>query len=380
VATMPVAKVLQMPPDTLDLAGALELVGKQPRPPRPSLLQAARVFGMVDEQKLLAEAEIMIRGATLADRTRKFYAQNWGDFQTWCTAVGKEALPASPETLLLYLTGLLMAPRKVTTVRRYLTAIRHYHVKDGYQSPINSTITALIKGAQRLRSERVTQKRPITTDLLRRMSTALPTSHPFATPRPSRAYGIGGRASRGWSLSPVMVARNRAVLLLGFASALRRSSLCRLNMADVTIDEHGALLEIHNEKQDRRGSGRLLAVGRAEHTETCPVQALEKWIALRGTADGPLFTPAFGRHAFTRRLHPSTIASIVKRAAASIGLDPAKYAGHSLRSGFVTSAFECGIGQIAISEQTGHRSLNSLRRYVRKSDPFKGNASTMVGL
>jgi integrase len=307
------------------------------------------------EQLLLAKAEIMIRGAVYADSTREFYRQNWVWFEQWCEDAGRQSLPASAETIVLALTSLLIAPKKLATVRRYLTSIRHKHVQNGFPSPVNSEITALLRGAQRLRCERSTQKRPVTIDLLRRMSAALT-----------------GPA--------VLVSRNRAVLILGFASALRRRSLCRLNVQDVGFDERGLLIEVRNEKQDRRGRGRLLAVARGENPDTCPVEALEKWLALRGRQDGPLFTPAFGRYAFLRRLHPSTIAYVVKRAAKLLGLDPAAFAGHSLRAGMVTSCFENGVAESVIAEATGHRSLSSLRRYFRRSDPFKGIASGLVGL
>jgi len=307
------------------------------------------------ERLLLASAEVMMRGAAYADSTRQFYAANWASFDSWCRILGRESLPASGETIVLYLTGLLVAPKKLSTVRRYLTAIRHRHIQGGFPSPVSGEIRALLRGAQRLRCQRPSQKRPVTVDLLRRMCDA-----------------VAGPES--------LKARNRAILTLGFASALRRRSLCRLDLADVTVEQRGLLIEIRNEKQDRLGKGRLIAIARGEHPETCPVRAIETWLKKRGSSPGPLFTPAFGSQAFTRRLHPSTIAYVVKRGARALGYNAAEYGGHSLRSGFVTSCFEHGLNEIAIAGHTGHRSLSSLRRYVRQSDPFVGNCSGQVGL
>jgi integrase len=307
------------------------------------------------EQLLLAKAEIMMRGAVYASSTRRFYAENWATFQTWCERAGRSALPACQETVALYLTELMLSGKKLATVRRHSTSIRHQHLQNGLESPTAGEVKRLLKGAQRMRCERPVQKAPVTLSLLCQMLTAL--------------KGPGER-----------VARNRAILEIGFASALRRRSLCNLDLCDVGLRERGILLQIKNEKQDRRGLGRVAAVARGSSIETCPVVALENWLKVRGSTAGPLFTPVFGKRAMSGRLHPVTIAYVVKQAARDVGLDPAEFGGHSLRAGFVTQAFENGVNEIVIAQHTAHRSLASLRRYLRQSDPFRGNPSSMIGL
>lgn len=171
--------------------------------------------------------------------------------------------------------------------------------------------------------------------------------------------------------------RDKAIIIVGFASALRRSSLSELNLADVEFVDQGAVLHIRREKQDQQGNGRMIGLPPSEKKAVCPVEALRAWIALRGNWAGSLFTSLqFPRH----RLRAESIANIIKRRAKAIGLDPSRYAGHSLRAGFVTEAGERGIGDLLIASQTGHRSLRTIRRYFRRRDVFKANAAGMIGL
>ena len=175
-------------------------------------------------------------------------------------------------------------------------------------------------------------------------------------------------------------ARDKAVLLVGFASALRRVNLAALDMRDIGIDGRGLLVAIRREKQDRIGQGRTLAVPRAKSVEMFAVRALEEWIRVRGPEPGPLFTAVPHGRPGLRRLHPHRIAIIVKHAAQRVGHAPREYGAHSLRAGFVTEALAGGAGELRAAAQTGHRSLNSLRIYYRPADPFAGNACGFLGL
>ena len=170
-------------------------------------------------------------------------------------------------------------------------------------------------------------------------------------------------------------------MLVGFASALRRSSLAALRLSDVGFGPFGATVHVRYEKQDQEGKGRFIGLPFG-HAETCPVQALRAWLDLRGLDDGPLFTRMlrFEGWGCDRALAPQAIGDVVQAAVARIGLDPHFYGGHSLRAGFVTSAVEAGVGELLIAAQTGHRSMEILRQYFRRADLFRANACLALGL
>jgi len=173
--------------------------------------------------------------------------------------------------------------------------------------------------------------------------------------------------------------RDRAIVVVGFASALRTANLSTLALGDVEFGERGAVLHVRREKQDQEGRGRLIGLPPGDHSATCPVGALRDWIARRGGFAGPLFTRWTGG-ARSRPLEPERIGQVVQRCVARIGLDPREYGGHSLRAGFVTEAAERGAGELLIASQTGHRSMDVLRGYFRHSNLWKGNACAMIGL
>jgi integrase len=170
--------------------------------------------------------------------------------------------------------------------------------------------------------------------------------------------------------------RDRAIIVIGFASALRRSNLAGLDIADIEIETRGIILQIRREKQDRKSEGRLIGLPRGTVHDTCPVRCLTEWLGARGRANGPLFTNVING----RRLGPKAIGEIVKRRAYQIGLDGRCYGGHSLRSGLVTEAAERGISDHIIAMQTGHRNMDTLRTYFRRTDLWRANAAAMIGL
>jgi len=177
-----------------------------------------------------------------------------------------------------------------------------------------------------------------------------------------------------------IAARNQALLLFGFASALRRSNLAGLDRQDLCFTAEGVLITVRHEKQDRTGRPRSIAVPSGRHAATCPVRALRKWLAWRGDGFGPLFCRVWHGRVDGHRMLPNRVAQIVQEAAASIGLDRRLYGAHSLRAGFVTEALENGAGEILIARKTGHKDLSTLRRYFRGRSLFRANAGAALGL
>jgi integrase len=179
--------------------------------------------------------------------------------------------------------------------------------------------------------------------------------------------------------------RDRALLLVGFAGAFRRAELVSLDVADLEFSSAGLTVTLRRSKTDQEGKSRRLGIPYGSSEATCPVRALQAWLETAHIQDGPIFRPLdrFQRVQPTR-LSAERVALIVKRRAKAVGLDPARYAGHSLRAGLATTcAAAAGASERVIMSQTGHRSADMVRRYyyyIREGSLFAANPAAMVGL
>jgi site-specific recombinase XerD len=298
----------------------------------------------------------------LAENTTTSYRYDWSMFSAFCESMSRSALPASSDTLGLYLTHVLTQGKTVKTARRRICAVKHYHRQAGYPSPYSDEVKHLLFGARRQRLEQPRQKEPLQIEHLRGIADILMTRDTPAA------------------------ARDLAILVLGFVSALRRSNIVALNLEDVDFTEQGVVLTIRREKQDQEGIGRYVALPKGSDPRTCVSTRLLAWLSSRqrsrraGMKDcGRLFT-RLDRGNLGGPMDAEAIAKIVKRSVALIGLDPALYAAHSMRSGFVTEAAERGVSDTLIASHTGHRSVHSLRFYYRKRKLWAGNAAGFLGL
>jgi integrase len=175
--------------------------------------------------------------------------------------------------------------------------------------------------------------------------------------------------------------RDRALLLLDFAGALRRSELVGLDVAHITEGTDGLTVRLRRSKTDQEGAGRTIGVPFGSNPVTCPVRAWLAWLEISGITEGPAFCPVDRHdHIGTTRLSGQAVALVLKRHAARVGLDPAEFAGHSLRAGLATSAAAAGVPERVIADQTGHRGTAMLRRYIREGSLFRENAASAVGL
>lgn len=283
------------------------------------------------------------------------YASDMKFFRAWCAQDGCCALPALTADVCRYILDQLNTGRRVTTVARYMTAIIAAHRDAGLEAPCRLEMQILITAAKRLRQEQPIQKEPVSLDQLRQIS-----------------------AQTG--SSGTLNARNRALTLFGFASALRRRDIAALDLTDLRFTPRGLLVFVRQEKQDQFGVGRTLGILAGRHPETCPILALEGWLALRGAAPGAVFLGLNNGAITGRRLHAARIALVLKAQMAALGLDPAIYGGHSLRSGFVGAAVEANVNWLTIIETTGHRSIETLRRYYRSKDPLRAAAAAHIDM
>ena len=287
--------------------------------------------------------------------TRRAYARDWTAFAEWCRRRRLEALPASPVTVVLYASELAERLRP-SSIDRHLAAVAAAHVDAGHEPPTrHRAVREALRGIRRVHGGAEVGKAAVVTRDVRRMVDELPDS------------------LIGW--------RDRALLLLGFAGAMRRSELVALDVDDVHQVEEGLVVTIRRSKTDQEGAGRAVGIPYGSQLPTCPVRALRAWLEASGITEGALFRPIsrHGRMA-TQRLSGAAVALVVKRAVERIGLDPADYAGHSLRAGLVTAATEAGVVETAIMAQTRQRSLATMQRYVRHGSLWKVNAAARVGL
>jgi len=312
-------------------------------PPDPAALAA--LVGQAEEFLLHARAE----------NTHRAYRSDWHHFQLWCEQRSALACPALPQTLALYLTA-LSGTHKVSTLTRRLSAISQAHQSAGVSSPTEDAgVRLLMAGIRRRLGTAASPKRPVLVPDLQAMLATVP----------GNLLGL----------------RDRAILLLGFSGAFRRSELVALNKEDVVETVDGLVISLRRSKTDQEAEGRKVAIPQGREAGTCTVRALSAWLAAAGITTGPLFRRV-NRHGqiLPQRLSGEGVAIVVKRWAAAAGFEAEEFAGHSLRAGLATSAAIAGKSERAIMNQTGHRSSTTVRRYIRDANLFRENAADGIGL
>jgi integrase len=284
--------------------------------------------------------------AATAPNTRRAYDSDLREFLAW-----GGSLPASPEIVARYLAA-HAATHAIATLARRLVAIRRAHALRGLPDPVRSELVRLtFRGIRRAHGRPQRRAAALTTE---RIATIM--------------------ASLGDS---VRDARDRALLLIGFAGAFRRSELSSIDCKLIERTAPGVVITIPKSKTDQEGQARQVAIPRSRNP-ICPIKALDQWLERCGITEGPVFRPITRRgHVLPGPLSGDAIASIVKQRVKTIGLDPTRYSGHSLRAGFVTSAATAGAPAWRIKAQTGHVSDALVGRYIRLSDPFDA-ASTLA--
>jgi integrase len=295
------------------------------------------------------ERVISNMSAALAPSTLRVYRSGLKDFAAWCEGIEAAPLPSSPELVAGYVTELAERGLSVSTIEQRLAAIRYAHEAQDIQTPTASKAVRLTMSGIR-RKVGVAPKRQ-----------AAPATAERITAMLSHVQGDGIKA-----------VRDRAVLLLGFASAMRRSELVALQVEDIERKEDGLLLTIRRSKTDQDGAGVTIAIPRGQSEGTCPVAAVEAWLAAAGIESGNVFRSITRHGAVNGSLSGRAVADIVKAAASKAGVS-GDFSGHSLRSGFVTSAADRGVRAESIADHTRHASVEMVRTYTRKADLFRSH-------
>jgi site-specific recombinase XerD len=282
-----------------------------------------------------------------AAATRRAYRSDFRIFEAWCRGHGVSALPASPEAVAAFLAHDVETGSRPSTLGRRVAAIRYAHKLAGHPAPTDDErVKATMRGIRRSRGTAPRKKAPATAERIVSMALA------------------AGNDMKGL--------RDRALLLIGFAGALRRSELVALNVEDLEETELGFRVSIRQSKTDQEGAGQTIAIVRG--SVACPVDALKAWLEAAGVPTGPIFRSVKKDGTVGGRLPAQSVADVVKAYAERIGLDPALYAGHSMRSGFLTSAAKRGASIFKMMDQSRHRSVETLRGYVRDAEIFKEHA------
>lgn len=305
----------------------------------------APVLPTVEVEAAAAYAE-----AEKAPATRRAYKTDFAIFQAWCADRGANPLPAEPTTVAAFVAWEANRQTRPSTIGRRNAAIRYAHRLAGHEAPTDDErVRATMRG-------------------IRRAVGTAPTRKMAAT------------AERIMAMAPVAGARladlrDRALLLLGFAGAFRRSELVALDIEDIQETKEGLRVTIRRGKTDQEGKGAVIAILRG--AVVCPVAAYKAWIAAADFSTGPVFRPiAKGQRLKEARLTDRSVAKIVKTHAARIGLDPASFSGHSLRSGFLTSAAARGASIFKMMDVSRHKCMDTLRGYIRDAELFRDHAGS----
>jgi site-specific recombinase XerD len=336
----------------------------------PALAEAANLPALLQD---LAEKAQDYAAKSMADNTRRAYDSDWRAFEAWCQARGFRAMPAAAGTVLAYITDRAGA-LKVSTLSRHLAAIRAAHSHAGTPLDLNAHpgFREVWKGIKREHGTARVKKTALLTPELRQGIEALPDT----------LHGL----------------RDRALLLLGFAGALRRSELVGLHVDEasgaawIEAKSDGLVLHLTRTKTDQQGEGTSLGIPYGANPDTCPVRAYLRWREAAGIGDGPAFR-GIDRHGniAPEALSDKGVARIVKRTVKAGALAQghtekaaervaARYAGHSLRSGLATSAAMGGAAGHQIQKHLRHKRYDTTAGYIRAASLFKDNAAGAAGL
>ncbi|WP_053083059.1 site-specific integrase [Mycolicibacterium chlorophenolicum] len=340
-----------------------------PTPDRTPAPAPTHPVTVVSDQTLTPDEARYVDAARAANTVRGYRA-DWTDFTTWCTERGHAPLPADPATLTGYLTHLAARGLKVGTISRRLSAITFAHTVHDLPDPTaGARVLAVWEGIRRTHTTPPVQALPLMPPLLYDVLDACPATRAWASPTRDPEPDLAGL-------------RDRALLLTGFVTALRRSELAALDVDHLAEHPRGLVATISRSKTNQAGTQpELVVIPHGVNPQRCPVTTLNTWLTAAAITDGPLFRPVSkSNRPLPRRLNTESVNTLVRNAIHRTGTDPTGYSAHSLRAGFVTHAYLRGATDRAIAHQTRHRSLATLGGYVRIHAAWEDNAATQLGL
>lgn len=310
----------------------------------------------------IGQADVLAANEKLSDKSRQSisisrsahtldaYASDWDDFYDWCVQHETYAFPAAPETIVNYINDLADNAKANTVARRISALTENYEAAGVKDNPCRFPIVKnALRGIKRMKGTLQQGKMPILYDDIREMAAA-----------------VDG--------DELQIARDKAILLIGFFGAMRRSEIAGLDVEDLRFQRLGLVITLRKSKTDHLGQGQRIAIPVIKDTDICAVTALKHWLAVSGITTGPVFRGfTKGRGIRKTRISDKAIALLVKHYVAVVGMDPAEYGAHSLRHGFATSAAQHRVEERQIMRQTRHKSQAVLRRYIDEADSLIDN-------
>lgn len=338
--------------------------------PDPSLTDLAPSAGGLSPAQAADLAESLARLNRYAEQswapnTVRAYLADWRHFEAWCADHQFRSLPASVETVGLYL-GTIAPDYSLATLERRLSSISAAHRERGGPNPCGVSegpLRRIWRGIVREKSRRQDKAEPLMASDLRLIVQNLP------------------RDPESGDLTPTSL-RDRALLLIGWTGALRRSELVGLTTDDIEfVSGSGLNIYIRKSKTDQEGQGLIKGIPFGSHAETCPVLGLRTWLQYAGIRSGPLFRRFYrGGSIGKKPLTAQYVSKILKAHAERVGLSPEVFSAHSLRSGFITQAIRAGKPERRVKDHSGHASWETFNGYVKQAGTFDENPAEGLGL
>jgi len=313
---------------------------------------------LITDIKALQEETLLNLQSSKANNTVRAYKSDFKDFGLFCTQNGFKSLPSEPKIVSLYLTYLSTKEAKMSTLKRRLVSIGVIHrLKGHYLDTKHPSIIENIMGIKRRKGSIQLAKKPILINHLKKI------------------INVIDKVNK----KEIKKFRDRSIILIGFSGGFRRNEIVSLDFDDLDFVPEGLKINLRRSKTDQFGEGFKKALPYFDSSQYCPVISLKKWIEVSKIASGPVFRRfTKGSKLSNNRLTDQTVALLIKEYLQLAGLDSKNYSGHSLRSGFATSAAESGAEERSIMAMTGHKSTEMVRRYIKEANLFKNNALNKI--
>ena len=308
--------------------------------------------------KALQEETLLNLQNSKAKNTVRAYKSDFNDFGLFCAQNGFKSLPSEPKIVSLYLPYLSSKDVKMSTLKRRLVSIGVLHkLKGHYLDTKHPSIIENIMGIKRRKGSIQKGKKPLLINNLKQIINAIDKE----------------------KNEEIKKFRDRSIILIGFSGGFRRNEIVSLDYEDLDFVEEGVKIRLKRSKTDQFGEGSTKGLPYFDNSEYCPVVSLLKWIEISKINSGSLFRRfTKGSKLSKNRLSDQTVALLIKDYLKLAGIENSNYSGHSLRSGFATSAAEAGAEERSIMNMTGHKSTEMVRRYIKEATLFKNNALNKI--
>ncbi|MBD1134130.1 tyrosine-type recombinase/integrase [Pelagibacterales bacterium SAG-MED48] len=313
---------------------------------------------IITDIKALQEETLINLQSSKARNTVRAYKSDFSDFGLFCAQNGFKSLPSEPKVVSLYLTHLSTKDAKMSTLKRRLVSIGLIHkLKGHYLDTKHPAIIENIMGIKRRKGSFQKAKKPLLINSLKKIINVIDQQ----------------------KKEEIKKLRDRSIILIGFSGGFRRNEIVSLDYDDLDFVPEGLKLSIRRSKTDQFGEGFTKALPYFDSSQYCPVVSLKKLLDLSKIRSGPVFRRfSKGSKLSENRLTDQTVALLIKEYLNLAGIDSENFSGHSLRSGFATSAAESGVEERNIMAMTGHKSTEMVRRYIKEANLFKNNALNKI--